>query len=92
MPTASTTPVSGDLVRRAEEHRHVSQSQHPAAGGDDADQRPRKSRRSIAELQAAQQGQAAAGRRRQAPTDPALLRKLAATHAADALKEIESEN
>jgi hypothetical protein len=43
-----------------------------------------------AALQAAQQAKAAlaAG---EAPTDPALLRKLAETHSADALKEIEEK-
>ena len=52
---------------------------------------PEEKQAQIQALQAAQQQQAATGSAGTGTTDPVLLRKLAATHADDALKAIEAQ-
>ena len=52
---------------------------------------PEEKQAQIEALHAAQQDQAATAAASKAPTNPVLLRKLAATHADEALKEIEGQ-
>jgi hypothetical protein len=52
---------------------------------------PEEKTAQIEAMQAAREQQAAAGAAGTATTDPVLLRKLAASHASDALKEIEAQ-
>ena len=71
-------------------HRHLPQSEHQAAGGQRADHVEEKQAQ-VEALTSAQKQQAAAAAASTGTTDPVLLRKLAAEHADEALKEIEAQ-
>ena len=90
MPTASTAPVSG-ISTGEPKNTGTFPNLNVAPEAATTQISPEEKQAHIEELLTAQQGQAATTAPAKTPTNPVLLRKLAATHAEDALAEIESE-
>ena len=90
VPTASTTPVSGISTGEPKD-TGTFPNLNVAPQAATTQISPEEKQAQFEELRTAQQGQAAAAASVKPSANPALLRKLAATHAADALKAIESE-
>ena len=85
VPAASTTPVSGISTGEPKDTgTFPNLNVTPQAATTQIS--PEEKQAHIDELHTAQQGQAATAAAGKAPTNPVLLRKLAATHAEDALK------
>ena len=91
VPTASTTPVSGistGAPKNTGTFPNLNIKPQVATDADLAGGKAGADRGNCAPRSSSRRPPAAAGK---APTNPVLLRKLAATHADDALKEIEGE-
>jgi len=89
VPTASAAPVSG-ISTGEPKNTGTFPNLNVAPQAATTQISPEEKQAHIEELLAAQQGQAAKAPGK-TPTDPVLLRKLADTHAKDALAEIESQ-
>ena len=90
VPTASTAPVSGISTGEPKD-TGTFPNLNVAPQAATTQISPEEKQAHIEELRATQQGLAATTASAKPTTNPALLRKLAATHADDALKAIESE-
>jgi hypothetical protein len=88
-PTASTAAVSGISTGEPKDTGTFPNLNVPPQAAT-TQISPEEKQAQFEELRAAQQGQVTAAASAKPPADPALLRKLAATHAADALKTIET--